>query len=157
MAQWDQQFLEYLKRAGEDLKRTGEELRKEAVRVVDEVKDPETQAKIRGKLTELGGWAKKTAEDAAGMIETAVKKAEGAVREVVKTEPSSAGTSSSSATSKDRAERTSAPPAPSAATSKGKPASPKRAAKTVGKKAAGGSRKPGMGSSKPKKSIGRKK
>lgn len=143
MAQWDQQFVEYLKRAGEDLKRTGEEIRKEAQRVMEEVRDPDTQAKLKGRLTEFGTWAKKTAEEAAGMIETAVKKAEGAVRATVKSDEAPA-----------------APRAAPAAAPRAKPkAAPaaKKAAKTVGPKKAGGSRKPGVGTARSKKSIGRKK
>jgi len=74
---WDkQQVLDFLKRTGEDLKRTGEEVRKEAQRIIDEVRDPETQAKVKEKLSSFGTWAKRTAEDAATMLDGAVKKAE---------------------------------------------------------------------------------
>lgn len=154
MAQWDQQFVEYLKRAGEDLKRTGEELRKEAHRVMEEVRDPDTQAKIKSRLNEFGTWAKKTAEEAAGMIETAVKKAEGAVREAVKPETTEASAAPKAApkTAPKAAPKTAPKPAAAA-----KPAPARRVTKTVGPKKAGGSRKPGIGTAKAKKTVGRKK
>ncbi|MDQ3265003.1 MAG: transcriptional regulator [Myxococcota bacterium] len=141
--QWDKNFVAFLKRSGEDLKRTGEEIRKEAQRLFEEVRDPETQAKLKDRFTEFGGWAKKTAEEAAGMIETVVKKAEDSVRAKAGTE---------SATPRPAAARPAAAPAP-------KKAAPKKpATKTVGaKKSGGGSRKPGVGTNTAKKSIGPKK
>ena len=74
---WDkQQVVDFLKRTGEDLKRTGEEVRREAQRLIDEVRDPEMQAKVKERLSSFGTWAKQTAEEAATMLEGAVKKAE---------------------------------------------------------------------------------
>ncbi len=139
--QWDKNFVAFLKRSGEDLKRTGEEIRKEAQRLFEEVRDPETQAKLKDRFTEFGGWAKKTAEEAAGMIETVVKKAEDSVR---------AKTGSESTPPK-------ASPRPPAAPAAAKKAAAKPASKTVGAKKAGGSRKPGVGTKTAKKTIGPKK
>lgn len=144
--QWDKNFVAFLKRSGEDLKRTGEEIRKEAQRLFEEVRDPETQAKLKDRFTEFGGWAKKTAEEAAGMIETVVKKAEDGVR---------AKTGTESASPRPAAARPAASPAPKKAAAT-KPAS-KPAPKTVGAKKAGGSRKPGVGTKTAKKTIGPKK
>jgi len=139
--QWDKNFVEFLKRTGEDLKRTGEEIRKEAQRLFEEVRDPETQSRMKDRFTEFGGWAKKTAEEAAGMIETAVKKAETGVRDVIQKE----------APAKKAPARPAAAPAKKTA-----PARKAPAAKTVGTKKAGGSRKPGVGTKSAKKTIGRK-
>jgi len=75
---WDKQLSDFLKRAGDEFKRTGEEVRKEAQRLLGEMRDPETQAKMRESLSNFGTWAKRTAEDAATMVEGAVRKAEDA-------------------------------------------------------------------------------
>ncbi len=67
--QWDKRMMEFLKRTGEDIKA-------ETERLVTEVRDPAKQQKVKAALKEFGVWAKKTAEDAADMVETAVRKAE---------------------------------------------------------------------------------
>jgi len=77
---WDQTLKDFLKRTGEDLKKAGEEIRVEAQKLIDEVRDPETQQKIKDGLGNLGQWAKKSAEDAANKIEEVVKKADDAWR-----------------------------------------------------------------------------
>jgi hypothetical protein len=77
---WDQTLLDFLKRTGEDLKKAGEEIRAEAQKLVEDVRDPETQQKIKDGLGNLGQWAKKSAEDAASKIEEVVKKADDAWR-----------------------------------------------------------------------------
>ena len=48
----------------------------EAERLIAEAKDPERARKIKEGLNEVGTWAKKTAEELAGYVETGVKKAE---------------------------------------------------------------------------------
>src|SRR5512141_3011408 len=73
---WDKQLSDFLKRAGDEFKRTGEEVHKEAQRLLGEMRDPETQAKMKESLSNFGTWATRTAEDAATMVEGAVKKAE---------------------------------------------------------------------------------
>jgi peptidoglycan hydrolase CwlO-like protein len=75
---WDQQVVSFLKRTGEDLKKAGEDIRVEAQKLIADIRDPETQQKIRDNLANLGTWAKQTAEGAAGAIDQAVKKAEDA-------------------------------------------------------------------------------
>jgi hypothetical protein len=77
---WDQTVKDFLKRTGEDIRKAGEDIRVEAQKLVDEVRDPETQQKIRDSLGNLGQWAKKSAEDAAGKIEEVVKRADEAWR-----------------------------------------------------------------------------
>ena len=69
--QWDERLFKYLKH-------TGEEIKAETQRLVAEVKDPDTQRKVKEGLREFGSWVKQTAEEAADMIESAVKKAEAA-------------------------------------------------------------------------------
>jgi hypothetical protein len=143
---WDkQQVVDFLKRTGEDLKRTGEEVRREAQRLIDEVRDPETQAKMKEKLSGFGTWAKQTAEDAATMLEGAVKKAEDMFAKA-----------SQRVRGQEGAAPEAAPPAPPPAAAAPRPKRP--ASKTVGKKAkAGGSRKPGIGTAKSRKTIGKKR
>lgn len=77
---WDQTVVDFLKRTGEDLKKAGEEIRAEAQKLLDEVRDPETQQKIRDGLGNIGQWAKRSAEEAASKIEEVVKKADDAWR-----------------------------------------------------------------------------
>jgi hypothetical protein len=60
---WDQQLKDFLKRTGDDLKKAGEEIRAEAQKLIAEVRDPDTQQKIKDGLGNLGQWAKKSAED----------------------------------------------------------------------------------------------
>ncbi len=148
---WDkQQVVDFLKRTGEDLKRTGEEVRREAQRLIDEVRDPETQAKVKEKLSNFGTWAKKTAEEAATKLEGAVKKAEDMF----------AKASQSIRGQGEGAAPEAAPPAPPPPPGAAAAPRPKRpASKTVGKgKAkAGGSRKPGIGAAKARKTIGKKR
>lgn len=147
---WDkQQVLDFLKRTGEDLKRTGEEVRREAQRLIDEVRDPETQAKVKERLSGFGTWAKRTAEDAATMLEGAVKKAEDMF----------AKASQRVRTPGEGGKAQAAPPAPAPAAAAPRPKRP--ASKTVGrgkaKAKAGGSRKPGIGTARARKTIGKKR
>ena len=67
--QWDRQVLDFLKR-------TGEEIKTETQKILDEIRAPENQQKIKDSLNEFGSWAKQTAEEAAGMVESALKRAE---------------------------------------------------------------------------------
>lgn len=75
---WDQQVVNFLKRTGEDLKKAGEDIRAEAQKLMTEVRDPDTQQKVKDSLANLGTWAKQTAEGAASAIDQAVRKAEDA-------------------------------------------------------------------------------
>src|SRR5690606_18564903 len=74
---WEKQFKTILKRAGTELRRTGDEVKAEAQRIIEEMRDPERQARMREQLDDLRGWAKKTSKDLVDMVETAVTKMEG--------------------------------------------------------------------------------
>jgi len=68
---WDEKLTEFLKTAGEELRRTGEELKAETQRLIDEVTDPEMQAKMKERIRQLGQMAKETAADAAAKVQAA--------------------------------------------------------------------------------------
>ncbi|HZA15141.1 MAG TPA: hypothetical protein VE618_11610 [Myxococcaceae bacterium] len=79
---WDDQFKAFLKRAQDDLKRMGQDIRDEAQKLVAQVQDPGTQGKVREGLRELGAWARRTAEDVAGLVEKSADRAENAIRSI---------------------------------------------------------------------------
>jgi hypothetical protein len=81
-SQWDERLKSFLKKTQTDLKRAGNDMRVEAEKLLKEVKDPERQAKVKAGLKDFGSWARKTAEDVAGLVETGVKKAETTIRDV---------------------------------------------------------------------------
>jgi hypothetical protein len=144
MAEWEKQFMDFIKRAGEDLKRTGEEIKVEAQRLLDEVRDPARQAKVKETL-------KNFTKEAGEMLEGAVKKVEGVVENAFdKGKPGEPA-------KKAPPEAAPAAPAPAA-----KPA--RKAGKTIGKKAgakkSAGAKSPASkapAAKKTSKSIGRKK
>lgn len=78
-SQWDAKFKSFLKKTGEDFKRFGAEVKTEAQKLMTDVKDPERQEELREGLKNIGVWARKAADDAASLMETGVKKAEGAL------------------------------------------------------------------------------
>jgi gas vesicle protein len=147
---WEKQIMDFIKRTGEEIKRTGEEIKVEAQRLLDEVRDPARQAKVKETLKDLRDKATAISKDAADKLETAVKKVEGAVENALDLNKPE-GTS--------KAPPAAAAPAPKPAT----PAKPARkAGKTIGKKA-GAKKAAGTKSAakapakKAPKSIGRKK
>jgi hypothetical protein len=73
---WEEQFKQFLRKTGDDFRRAGEDVKTEAQRLFDAAVDPQKQQRVRDRLKELTGWARKTAEDVAGMVETAASKAE---------------------------------------------------------------------------------
>ena len=73
---WEHQFKQFLRKTGDDFRRAGEDVKTEAQRLFDAAIDPQKQQRVRDRLKELTGWARKTAEDVAGMVETAASKAE---------------------------------------------------------------------------------
>ncbi len=77
--QWDEKLKSFLKKTGEDVKRAGTEIKSEAEKLLKEVQDPERQAKLKAGMKDFGGWARKTAEEMAELMETGVKKAEVAI------------------------------------------------------------------------------
>lgn len=78
-SQWDAKLKAFLKKTGDDFKRFGNDVKVEAEKLLTEVQDPKRQEKLREGLKDVGVWAKKTAEEVATLVETGVKKAEGAL------------------------------------------------------------------------------
>ena len=151
-SQWDAKLKTFLKKTGDDFKRFGADVKEEAQKLLTEVQDPARQQKLREGLKDVGVWAKKTAEEVATLVETGVKKAEGAigkasdkvndfvvkpVEEAARKQPAPAATPPSPPPQMD--------PAPA-------PAGP--AKKTVGKGAA--KKKASPKKSAPRKTIGKK-
>jgi hypothetical protein len=77
---WEDQFKAFLKRAQDDLKRMGQDIRDEAQKLVGQMQDPSTQHKVKEGLREIGSWARRTAEDVAGLVEKGADRAEHAFR-----------------------------------------------------------------------------
>lgn len=77
---WDKRLLDLFKQKAEEIK-------SETQRLVEEVRDPETQRKMKEKLREFGTWAKQTAEEAAEKLEAAIKKAETAFSQRIEGAP----------------------------------------------------------------------
>lgn len=143
---WDKQLMQLLRRTGEELKRSGEELRVEAQRLLTEVRDPANQAKVRAGVEELKTWAKQAGRDATELLETTVRKVEGAVESTFQ---------SRAAQQAPTAPATPAAPAARPAA----PAAKKAPGKTIGKKAgARPARTPPAGGAKPRpKTVGKRK
>ena len=80
-SQWDAKLKSFLKKTGDDFKRFGADVKEEAQKLLTEVQDPKRQEKLREGLKDVGVWARKTAEEVATLVETGVKKAEGARRD----------------------------------------------------------------------------
>lgn len=134
--QWDKRLFDFLKR-------TSDEIKSETQRIVAEIQDPEKYKQVRENLREFGTWAKQTAEEAAEMVEAAIKKAETAFNQQVRP----AAPSSNGQKTEDKSQ-SSPPSRPSGGSS-----SPHTARKTVGKGKGAGSKK---GRTTSSKTIGRK-
>src|SRR2546430_15185670 len=63
---WEEQFKQFLRKTGDDFRRAGEDIKTEAQKLLDAAMDPDKQQRVRGRLKELGSWARKRAEDVAG-------------------------------------------------------------------------------------------
>ena len=72
---WEEQFKQFLRKTGADFRRAGEDIKAEAQKLFDAAMDSDKQQKVRDRLKELSSWARKTAEDVAGSVETAASKA----------------------------------------------------------------------------------
>jgi hypothetical protein len=154
-AQWDAKLKSFLKRTGEDFKRFGADVKQEAQKLLVEVQDPEKQQKLREGLKDVGTWARKTAEEMATLVETGVKKAEGALQKAgeraadLATKPTEASPPPAAA----------APPAPAATPPSPPPemeeAPAPKPRKTVGKGPAK-KRAPAKAGAARKKTIGKK-
>lgn len=147
-SQWDAKLKSFLKKTGEDVKRAGNDIKVEAEKLLKEVKDPERQAKLKAGMKDFGGWARKTAEEMATLMETGVKKAEVAINKATdKVVDFAAG-------QKTVAKAEPIPdPAPTPANAPPDSAAPAKPAK----KSIGGVRRKGSGKKSPtaKKSIGK--
>jgi hypothetical protein len=155
-SQWDAKLKSFLKKTGDDFKRFGADVKEEAQKLLTEVQDPKRQQKLRDGLKDVGVWAKKTAEEVATLVETGVKKAEGAIEKATdkandflvkpvggETAPPAAG--------KKAAAPAATPPSPPPQMDEAPAAAPK---KTVGKGAP--KKKPAAKKSPAKKTIGKK-
>jgi hypothetical protein len=95
------------------LRQTGESIRAEAQKLVSEVSDPANQERVKQKLAEMGDWAKKTAEEAATMVDQAAHKVEEAITQAAQRaravraakKPSKAAKKPKKKTAKKRAKR----------------------------------------------------
>jgi hypothetical protein len=67
----------------DSLRQTGENIRSEAQKLVTELSDPANHERVKQRLAEMGEWAKKTAEDAAGAVDQAAQTAAQKVEEAV--------------------------------------------------------------------------
>lgn len=76
---WEQQVKEFLQRAGTELRRTSEEMKGEAQRLMEELRDPSRQAKVREQFDELRVWARKATNEATRAVDVAVRKVESAL------------------------------------------------------------------------------
>src|SRR2546422_10835659 len=72
---WEEQFKQFLRKTGDDFRRAGEDIKTEAQKLLDAAMDPDKQQRVRGRLKELGSWARKRAEDVAGAEGNAGSKA----------------------------------------------------------------------------------
>jgi hypothetical protein len=143
---WEKQIKDFIKRTGDELKRTGEELKVEAQRLLDEVKDPGRQAKVKETLRDWRDKASSLTKDAAEKLDSAVRKVEGAVENALDLNKGERGAKAAPAASAPSSKPASSP----------KPA--RKSGKTIGKKA--GAKKaagPKAPAKKAPKSIGRKK
>ena len=149
MADKDQikaQVLSFLKKAGEDIKRVGADVKTETDKLMEQLRNPDTQAAARAKLEEVGNWAKKTAEDAAVLAETAMLKVEEGL------------SNATDFVSEKVAAGKKAKPTPRAAAAPSVPREPKGPAKkTVGRKSSAGTKKAPGSRAATKKTLGRKK
>jgi hypothetical protein len=147
---WEKQLMEFIRRTGDEIKRTGEEIKVEAQRMLDEVRDPSRQAKVKESLKDLRGKASAMTKDAAEKIETVVRNIEDAVGNAL---------DKNKADEKAAKAQSAAAPAQAPAEPASSPKSARKAGKTIGKKAgakkAAGAKTPAA--KKAPKSIGRKK
>ena len=147
--EWKVQVMSFLKKAGDDIKRVGDDVKQETTRLMEEMRDPAKQAMAREKLADLGTWAKKAAQDAATIAETAIQKVED-------------GLAGASDLVSEKVGGGARKPAPKSAAKPSVEREPsgsgkKAATKTVGRKSPGAAKK-GAGPKAPvKKTVGRKK
>ena len=128
------------KRLLDVLKQKAEEIKAETQRLIDEVRDPQMQRKMKERLREFGTWAKETAEEAAERLEAAIKKAETAFTQRMEGSSTTSHTQAPSRADSTTTSAASAGAGPASAgkktVGKGKRSAPgkKRAGKTIGKR-----------------------
>lgn len=129
------------KRLLDVLKQKAEEIKAETQRLIDEVRDPQMQRKMKERLREFGTWAKQTAEEAAERLEAAIKKAETAFTQRMEGSSTASHTQAPTSADTTTTSASSAGAGPASAggkktVGKGKRSAPgkKRAGKTIGKK-----------------------
>lgn len=148
---WEKQLKEFIKRTSDELKRTGDELKVEAQRLLEEVRDPARQAKVKDALKDLREKATAMTKDAADKLEVAVRKVEDAVDTAF-----DRNKADESAQAKPATPATPAAEEPAPASKPGR-----KTGKTIGKKAGAAKKAAGAAKSpagkKAPKSIGRKK
>jgi hypothetical protein len=155
-SQWDDKVRAFLKKTGEDLKRAGTDIKSEAERLMAEAKEPGREEKVREGLKTFSKWARKTAEEVAGIVETGVKKAETAVRTAVDTKGAAGPQGTSDGMPAEP--RPTAPEAMRHDTPVDTPAAaaePPAAKKSIGKKKGGAGR--AKSASSAKKPLGKKR
>ncbi len=153
-SQWDEKLKSFLKKTGEDVKRAGNDIKAEAEKLLKEVQDPERQAKVRAGVKDFSGWARKTAEEMAGLMETGVKKAEVALNKATdKVVDFTVGKPGQTRSEPVSAPDPTPPDAPSSEP-RHPPAEPK-AAKVAKKSIGGKKRKPAAKKTAAKKSLGK--
>ncbi len=154
-SQWDEKLKSFLKKTGEDVKRAGNDIKAEAEKLLKEVQDPERQAKVRAGVKDFSGWARKTAEEMAGLMETGVKKAEVALNKA--TDKVVDFTVGKPGQTRGAADPVAAPDPtpPNAPASEPQAAAPKAAAKPAKKSIGGKKRKPAAKKTAAKKSLGK--
>lgn len=155
-SQWDAKLKSFLRKTGDEFKRFGTDVKEEAQKLLTEVQDPKRQQKLRDGLKDVGVWAKKTAEEVATLVETGVKKAEGAIEKA--TDKANdflvkpvGGEDAPPAPGKKAAAPAATPPSPPPQMDEAPAPAPK---KTVGKGAP--KKKPAAKKAAAKKTIGKK-
>ncbi len=73
---WEAKLKDFLKKAGDDFKKAGTEVKAEARRLVAEVNDEESRARVRARLREVGDWARKTGDELSTLVDKGLTKAE---------------------------------------------------------------------------------
>lgn len=138
---WDEKVRLFLQKAGEDLKKVSHDVRTEAERLIADVKDPQTQQKVKTQLKDVGDWARKAAEEMADLVEQGVKKAEQAI------------TGAKGVSAPPSPPRAAAPAAPAPVAEPASETKPRTAKKSIGGKKGHSRASPAGGK---KKTIGKK-
>jgi hypothetical protein len=80
-SEWDKKLKGFLDKTGRDLKRLGRDVKEEAEKLMQDVKDPVRQERLKKEVT---GLAMRVADDVTSLVDVGVKKAESALGEAQK-------------------------------------------------------------------------